>query len=343
MSTTLTVDKDKAREQGDLAAQASRPPLVRDAATAAMSIEAAELAGVGASKRKRTSGELLFDVTTYGGLALVGNEVVSTYIVKQAEKPTAFGRFFEQASNLTKKIGPAGKMPYTQSGRFNYINFAIIGGFTMVPFIKFFEDNKGRLVRAADSILHGVQADTDPEIRAAHEEMDNAPKQTWGSLLKGRVLTVLAAWGVDASINWKDGWTGRALKGTKLEGVSSLEAITGRVADKMGDSIAKHKGLDVAKTANLKSWLNQGFGLLSLSAALTVLFYASSKVFASRSEQKREIQSEHEHAVAASEEKQGKRTVHLDQLERGDMPGTAVSAIEAQSRLATQPERSVGA
>ena len=150
-------------------------------------------------KRKRTGGEMLFDATTYGGFALVGNEVVSTYIVKAAEKPTAFGRFFERASELTKKIGPKGTMPYTQSGRFNYINFAIIGGFTMVPFIKFLEDNKGRLVRAADSIIHGVEADNDPAMRSAHEEMDNAPKQTWGSLMKGRILTVIAAWGVDAS------------------------------------------------------------------------------------------------------------------------------------------------
>lgn len=342
MSTELTVEKNQAREQGDLAPQPARAPIIRDAAAPA-SIEATQFAGIGASKRQRSSGEKLFDLTTYGGLALVGNEVVSTYIVKQAEKPTSFGRFFEASSNLTKKIGPAGKMPYTQSGRFNYINFAIIGGFTMVPFIKFLEDNKGKLVRFADRIMYGKEAETNPEMVRAHEEMDNAPKQTWGSLMKGRVLTVLAAWGVDASINWKDGWTGRALKGTRFEGVSSLEAMTGRVAERMGDSIAKSRNLDVAKTANLKSWLNQGFGLLSLSAALTVLFYASSKVFASRQEHKREEKLEHDQAVAASTGEQPKRTAHMDQLERSDVPSTAVNAIEAQSRLATQPELTVGA
>lgn len=334
MSKELTVKHEKTGEQGDLAPQTSRAPIIRNAPA---TIEASKFAGMGdAPKRKRTGGEWLFDATTYGGLALVGNEVVSTYIVKQAEKPTAFGRFFERASELTKKIGPKDKLPYTQSGRFNYINFAIIGGFTMVPFIKFLEDNKGRLVRAADSIIHGVKADNDPEIRSAHEEMDNAPKQTWGSLMKGRVLTVLAAWGVDASINWKDGWTGRALKGTKLEKYSSLEAITGRVADHMGDSIAASRGMDMAKTANLKSWLNQGFGLLSLSAALTVLFYASSKVFASRSEHKREEQHETIHPTSPQADAEPTtRTAHMDQLERSDAPGTSISAIEAQSRLAS--------
>lgn len=342
MSKNLTVEPDKAREQGDLAPQAARTPAMRDAAPTPASIDATELAGIGSSNRKRSGGEKLFDLTTYGGLALVGNEVVSTYIVKQAEKPNAFGRFFESASNLTKKIGPAGKMPYTQSGRFNYINFAIIGGFTMVPFIKFLEDHKGKLVRFADRIIHGRQADTDPDMVRAHEEMDNAPRQTWGSLMKGRVLTVLAAWTVDASINWKDGWSARALKGTKLENYSSLEAVTGRIADKMGDSIAQHRGMDVAKAANLKSWLNQGFGLLSLSAALTVLFYVSSKLFASRSEHKR-IEKQEPITPASTAADQPTRSAHMDQLDRSDVPSTAVSAIEAQSRLAAQPELTVGA
>ena len=287
-------------------------------------------------KRKRTGGEMLFDATTYGGFALVGNEVVSTYIVKAAEKPTAFGRLFERASELTKKIGPKGTMPYTQSGRFNYINFAIIGGFTMVPFIKFLEDNKGRLVRAADSILHGVEADNDPAIRNAHEEMDNAPKQTWGSLMKGRILTVIGAWGVDASINWKDGWSGRALKGTKLEKYSSLETITGRVADRMGDSISARRGMDAAKTANLKSWLNQGFGLLSLSAALTVFFYATSKFFAKRSEDRRELYDEihatREEHIAASN-----ATTHAE-VKKDDAPVPTVNAIAHEARLAAAPE-----
>lgn len=331
MSQDFTVDQDKAPEQRGESAHAARlhiplgdriPPTI-------------DHADGHTGKRKRTGGEVLFDTTTYGGFALVGNEVVSTYIVKAAEKPTAFGRFFDRVSEITKKIGPEGKVPYTQSGRFNYINFAIIGGFTMVPIIKFLEDNKGRLVRAADSIIHGVQADNDPAIRSAHEEMDNAPKQTWGSLMKGRILTVLAAWGVDASINWKDGWSARALKGSKLEKFSSLEAVTGRVADKMGDAIATRRGMDVAKATNLKSWLNQGFGLLSLSATLTAIFYVTSKFFAKRHDDRREIYDEihttrAEH-VAATEALQ-------TEVKKDDVPVPTVSAIAHEARLAATPE-----
>ncbi len=334
MSNDLTVNQDKATEHGENGRVAHPHVPLDDRVSPAID-------GRG-GKRKRTGGETLFDLTTYGGFALVGNEVVSTYIVKQAEKPTAFGRLYQRAGELTKKISPKGGLPFVSSGRFNYINFAIIGGFTMVPFIKFFEDNKGRLVRAADSIIHGVKADNDPEIRRAHEEMDNAPKQTWGSLLKGRIATVVFAWLVDASINWKGGWSARALKGTKLENYSSLESIAGRAADRMADSIGSRRGLDVAKTANLKSWLNQGFGLLSLSTALTVLFYISSKVFAKRSDDRREIYDEihrpHTTDTTGTNETPSVHTKpHHEYADAIDAPSTAVHSIAHDARLNATP------
>lgn len=333
MSLDLTVDAEKAAEHGE-PAHAKRPPVpLGDRVPPATGRH---------GKRKRTGGEMLFDLTTYGGLALLGNELVSTYIVNQAEKPTAFGRFYERASEACKKIGPAGKMPYTQAGRhsrFNYINFAIIGGFIMVPFIKFLEDNKGRIVRRLDSFIHGAKADDNPDIRHAHEEMDNAPKQTWGSLMKGRLLTVAAAWGVDASINWgpkadqgwEGGWSARALKGTRFEKYSSLESITSRIADRMGGSIGTRRGMDATQTKGLKELLTKGFGLLSLSATLTAIFYVMSKFFAKRSDDRREIYDEI-HATRADHEKANASPQPAAAKDEAPVP--TVNAIAHESRIA---------
>lgn len=335
MSSNLTVDQDTDAGQPREATQRVRPPMpLGDRIPPTLSQR-----DNSAGKRMRTGGEMLFDATTYGGFALVGNEVVSTAIVAQAEKPTAFGRLFEHTAAITKKIGPEGKLPYLQSGRFNYINYAILGGFTMVPLIKFLEDNKGRLVRMADAFFHGAKADNDPEIRRAHEEMDNAPKQSWGSLMNGRLLTVAAAWGVDASINWKDGWSARALKGTKLEKYSSLEAITGRVADSMGKSIATHRGMNEAQKLGLTNILNKGFGLLSLSATLTAIFYVTSKFFAQRRDERREVYEEiHQKQHSEPSISTPLTAQRDDAVQASELPANAIHTIAHDARVAPTPQ-----
>lgn len=284
--------------------------------------------------RKRTTGETVFDLTTYGGFALIGNEITATAIVKQADKPNAIGKLYRSAEAFTKKVGPKNSS-YVQN-RMNYINFAILGGMMMVPFIKVLEDNKGKLVRFADRAIHGKHAEIEPDMVRAHEEMDNAPKQTWGSLWKGRALTVAAAWAVDATLNWKDGLSARALKGTKFEKYGSFEAVSTRFADKVGDSLAKSRGYDMAKTANIKSWLGNGFGLLTLSAALTVLFYATSKFFAKRRDHREEVYNEvHANAPAPSI---AMPDAQEQTAQKNDAPVPMVNAIAHEARLAATPE-----
>lgn len=243
------------------------------------------------TKRSKTWGERLFDITTYGGFALVGNEVTATAIVKQKDKSNFIGKAYRTCDRFFRGLGNEGELPYFHE-RFTKISFAILGGFVMVPFVKMLEDNKGRLVRYADKILYGDKAKTDQEIVKKHEEMDNAPNQTWGSLGKGRVLTVAAAYAVDSTVNWNDGLSARLLKGTRFEKHASLEHMSDIAANRVYKHLTSIRNNTPKAPPIQKESLELLFGLGTLSATLTVLFYASSKIFAKKHEEKLERRSQ---------------------------------------------------
>ena len=284
------------------------------------------------TKRDKTGGEHLFDLTTYGGFALVGNEVTATAIINQADKHNLVGRAFRSCGEMFKHLSPEGKLPYIQQ-RMNYINFAIIGGFTMVPFIKWLEDNKGKLVRFADHRLHSAEANNSPEMQKAHAEMDEAPRQSWGSLMKGRVTTVAAAYAIDSTIGWDGGLLARAAKGTKYEKYASFDHLSNLAADKLNPSVAKLLGKEASVT---QGWMRKGAGLLTLSTALTALFYASSKLFATHRDHKIERREERSHDRLLAETSPALPVAANDTVllaNDNDHPGTQVSAVEAQARL----------
>lgn len=227
-------------------------------------------------KRPKTWGEHLFNWTTYGGFALIGNEITATAIVQQKDKTNWIGDAYRKGEAFFAGVGKPGAWKYIQ-GRMNYISFAIIGGMLMVPFIKLLEDSKSKLVRAADTIFYGAKAETSPELVAAHEEMDRAPQQSWGSLLKGRFLTVATAYTLDATVGWKGGMLARKLKDGPLEKFSSFDHLGKYVADALSHVFN-------VKTEATRGWMHRGAELLTLSTALTILFYGSSKFFAARRE-----------------------------------------------------------
>lgn len=377
MSTNTTVEHDKAT-----APQADLAPLgpLADARRASGEVTAASVpaeglhAGSPAKKRSRTSGENLFDLTTYGGFALLGNEVASTVIVKGAkdaiekglhEKPSAELKGMQKVSGMlgkayaglnaksTTMAGDKANYFHTASvkplreNRFTYITFAIVGGFLMVPFIKVLEDNKGKLVRFADRMIHGKRAETDENMVQAHKEMDEAPQQNWNSLMKGRATTVAAAFAVDTTINWENGLSARLMPNVKI---NSMEAASNWAADKGSAALTKMRGLtDQAAIKSQHAWLKNGIGLLTLSGALTVLFYASSKLFAAKREHRNEhrqeisrdrVLAESSPATITSPAHRAERPRNpvlgqLDAAEDKPAPSTTVHSIENQARLST--------
>lgn len=294
-------------------------------------------------KRHKTGGEHLFNATTYGGLALVGNEFTATKIVNEAQKPNAIGRVFQATGRFFEQIGPKGKLPYIQQ-RMNYINYAIIGGFAMVPFIKFLEDHKGSLVRFADRIIHGKASQNDPARQRAYEEMENAPRQSWGSLMQGRVVTVAAAYTVDSTIGWRGGMLARNLQGTQFEKFSSLDHVSDLVADKLSPAISRALKHDATKIESTKQIMRQGTGLLTLSAVLTVLFYGTSKFFAQRRANKIEQREEAPATIARphAENVNDNTPIANDNhpLEPQERPTTRVAAIDRAPATLLAQERS---
>lgn len=346
---TTVRNQDKAKEAEDLAplpATSGAASLAGDAVAAvthkAKPVQAA--VHLEPTKRSKTWGERLFDLTTYGGFALVGNELAATAIVQQKEKPNLIGRAYRAGQNFLERIGISGELPYVQK-RLNYISFAIIGGFLMVPFIKLLEDNKGRCVRFADKYIYGKKADSDQEIVRKHEEMDNAPVQTWSSLGAGRALTVASAYTVDATINWKDGFSARLLKGTRFENFASLEHLSDHVAEWANNKLVAIRKITPEASMIQKSRLKDLVGLSTLSATLTAIFYISSKVFAKKRDEKIERKYERiqhpRHSDDLSPEDTSIEAVLTDIADK--RPQATVGAVTHLDTLARAPELAHGA
>lgn len=289
------------------------------------------------TKRNKTWGERLFDITTYGGFALVGNELTATAIVEQAEKPNLMGRAIRAGQKFFEGRGVKGELPYLQK-RFNYISFAILGGFVMVPFIKKLEDNKGRLVRFADNIIYGNRAKTDQDIVKKHEEMDNAPNQTWGSLGKGRALTVAAAYAVDATINWKDGFSAKLLRGTRFENHASLEHVSDSVAEWANKQLTNVRKITPEASLAQKGLLKNLFGLGTLSATLTALFYVSSKIFAKKRDERIE-QRHHAGSARTNDRDEAACASNTPLATLAEQPSVQVSNICHEATIAKQSQQ----
>lgn len=331
-------------------------------------------------KRTRTIGENLFDATTYGGLALLGNELTAASIIGTAEKglkPEIMNKPVSKLSVMDSIRGAVGKSyigfdkfvqklnkdrfayfkPHGEDSvsRFTYIAFAIIGGFVMVPFIRALEDNKGKAVKFADRFIHGKKAETDPNMVEAHKEMEEAPKQTWESLLKGRLLTVGAAYAVDATVNYEHGLSSKLFP--KLEKWNSLETISKRFTNWASGHIAEWRKLTPAKAASQAEFIGTTFSLLTFSAALTLLFYGTSKAFAHGQEKKRIIKTDPARAhqlgyrdesdvtpASANENiKTANDTTLTTEAPETEAPRTRVGMVESLSRVNDAPQTSMQA
>jgi hypothetical protein len=277
------------------AEHAVRPIAVNDNAPAAND----NPTGPAHHRRRESMGEHLFNLTTYGGVTWIANEAISTvswnWIAKEG---TAGNRWF---TAVKEKLPQWAHEPWR-------IVALCIGGTLLVPVVKFLEDRKGVLVRRGDLLFEGERAVNDPKLQEKYREMEEAPKQSWGSLAKGRAVVM----GLAVALNELCGRDGtpseKLLRGTPLNKYSTM--------DRMGASIARDTTrlpglrwlekdpikreaiqearkaahfvpLDAAKEGRVVGALGGTFGfVLVLSAILTAIFYGSSKIFAARRDAK---------------------------------------------------------
>jgi hypothetical protein len=292
--------------------------------------------------RKKTWGEKVFNFGTYGGVALLGNEATSLIITRQAEDGI-FKTHFTKFQNWFKKFeGKPMVSDYIGKGQIANMFVALVGGMLMVPFVKYLEDNKGSIVRTLDRNHYGTKADTHPQLVEAHKEMDQAPKQTWGSLWKGRAVTVFGSIGVDYFLGWKEA------KSTKLfpnnetfKKFSSLDRIADRIAEKSVEILNVSQAARPAAT----KWIQKGTWLLTLSSTFTFIFYVSSKIFASKRDEKLERMHHRAHEdgtlPALADQPESIAAVALDR--ESPAPSTHVHSAAHLSTLAAAPQLAHGA
>ncbi len=305
MDRDQTVEGKKRDEAADMAPTPARMPAtqVGDSMTVPPDTNQHFFDVEPTRKRGKTMGEHVFNISTYGGFALVANEALSTVITHSADHGrlhsiyAPFKRFFTEQNVI--------KDAYVKGGRLPYILFAVIGGmFTVFP-IKWLEDNKGACVRFFDRHFYGNRADTDPKIREAHAEMDKAPHQSWGSLWKGRILTVASALTLDYFTGHKDAPSAKWLENTGMHNYRSMEHAAETVADKIVKPTSIFRHVLPAKWVGPqnKPIVQRGLFLLTLSTTLTLLFYASSKMFARlRARSEREEQKAEQMQAQSSEQ-----------------------------------------
>lgn len=110
-------------------------------------------------KRKKTWGENVFNLQTYGGVALLGNEAASLLITTQAEDGIGKKWYAKQMEYFKGLKGKKFVPEYVHSGGLLNVLLAVIGGMTMVPFVKYLEDHKGEIVRDKDRRHYGSRVD----------------------------------------------------------------------------------------------------------------------------------------------------------------------------------------
>jgi hypothetical protein len=224
-------------------------------------------------KKHLSKGDTLFDRLVYTGLNNILTFVLSlgiAYGLKHGFKKTGAGNpasnaWFEKAS---KTLGEGLDKISTGLGknapRIMMTSALGVGGTLMIAPIKFLEDRRTQLV---DRLNKMVGDTTDPA------QLKEAPKQTWGSLILGRV----AAWSVVfASLTGAEKLLG-ADRFTRFSD-SFAEHV---VAKPLGKSIKIHG----KETAQFRLGNIAAIDLFATIAA-TLVLEISSKFFAGRREEK---------------------------------------------------------
>lgn len=179
------------------------------------------------NKRDKTRGEHLFNWSVYGGIGWVVNAAISLVALDWMEYSPRGQKVAEGGKNiiggLLKPLGlsEAKHTKYKNMGFF--ITTLYSGGTLLVPVMKMFEDHKGWWVRLADRTLHGKAAETDPKLIEAHQEMDDAPKQSWGSMLKARAISLPAGLGLGFLVGNHDAFSTKIAEGSGFSKFSSFD------------------------------------------------------------------------------------------------------------------------
>lgn len=151
--------------------------------------------------RKKTGGEVVFDRTVYTGIGFFLNEGLSLYLADEFRagwgKP-GFEWLADKASRFFKDATKNNKFYTARQSAYNSLTTLALltGGTLFVAPMKLLEDHKDHWVRQANHLLDKLNAKHLSEEQRQKRDAEVSeviacePKQSWGTLVFGRLLAV---------------------------------------------------------------------------------------------------------------------------------------------------------
>ncbi len=296
--------------------------------------------------QNRTRGEKKFNVTTYFGMGYVGVWTFSLFASWALRDSKFFAPTYEKGvQGLTRAIASfKGKdaAEIAPSVR-KYANISsLFTGGTLVSVlpIKWREDHKYEIVKKYDEQIYGKEKiESDPTIRAAHEDIRHAPKQTWSSVFASRltsfIVTYASAQLIGNNIEKTSTRFGRSLGRKLTSDPKMLERISNAQAAHPHElsTIPGAPNTDTLTSRLGHDAVADGMYTVLTSGAL----YIFTRVFAPLFDQRHKFEEEQYNTTrknpVAVEQSVPKAEVKSDDLAT---PSAQVSAVQAQARVATQ-------
>ncbi|MFW0776946.1 MAG: hypothetical protein ACN2B6_04415 [Rickettsiales bacterium] len=155
-------------------------------------------------KGDQSPGEVLFDRTVYTGIGFGVNEALSLYLADEIQHGFLKKQYDQFGNFLVKKlnVGEVVKNGVTHSAKARVDNTLVvgallIGGTLLLAPMKWIEDNKAYWVKKGNHFLDKVKGSklTPEQVEQRDKEVAHdiacEPKQTWPTLLLGRLAGIL--------------------------------------------------------------------------------------------------------------------------------------------------------
>ncbi|MBN66422.1 MAG: hypothetical protein CMM94_02500 [Rickettsiales bacterium] len=332
-----------------------------------------------ASPPPTTGGERTFNAVDWWGFGWIGNTVASIFMAdwmnNKGGQPIR-NKVAEKMADtpVFKLLGDEAK---AISGARSFINIAFLmsGGFIVMLPIKFFEDHKKWWVTKFDDIGlsfnrligRGEQSENDQKLmESRHEYLDHEPKQTWGTVIGSRIVTILPVFALHFSLSGERNLlSGMGFKGLDHEygefnskayewlkerrvfGIQGkmerAEAAMGSEALKLQEKFAaesKQYELPGAEAGHgpgeqrMREFVGNTIIDLSYSLGIASATFFASRVLAQRHEDKNRAQEETE--ATPKPKTKGFSSVHVAmdaQAAPSDIPSTLVSDAQQAQRV----------
>jgi hypothetical protein len=299
--------------------------------------------------QNRTRGEKKFNVNTYLGLGYGGVWAFSLFTSWLLRDSKLVAPTYERAiQGTTKAVAAAFSKDHAaiEDSVRKYMNISsLFTGGTLVSVlpIKWREDHKYEIVKQYDEKIYGKDAvENDPTIRAAHEEIRTAPKQTWLSVFASRFTSFLVTYTsakvigdqIEKQSTSFGRWANTKVTSNpdtlaQIEKARSIETQKNALGTRPGDPNA-----DTVTTRIFHDAAADGMYTVLTSGAL----YVFTRVFAPFFDKRDPINPEiaRRPPIPASPSARASTNPPQRAEEESAQPGTRISHVEAQARVAAE-------